>query len=125
MKRYAPGFASSAYVAYGISIGVSLLGVFVFLVSAYYVLTNASLSVGDVIPGAVAAAVLLEGSFQVLPLYVRGLAELPALQAAGGPVVLLVWMYVMANLIVFGAEVNWWWMYRTDETVEPEGAGLA
>ena len=125
MKRYAPGFASSAYVAYGISIGVSLLGVFVFLVSAYYVLTNARLSVGDVIPGAVAAAVLLEGSFQVLPLYVRGLAELPALQAAGGPVVLLVWMYVMANLIVFGAEVNWWWMYRTDETVEPEGAGLA
>jgi uncharacterized BrkB/YihY/UPF0761 family membrane protein len=83
------------------------------------------LRLGDVIPGAVASAVLLEGSFQVLPLYVRGLTELPALQAAGGPVVLLVWMYVMANLIVFGAEVNWWWMYRSEEVAEPEGAGLA
>jgi hypothetical protein len=31
----------------------------------------------------------------------------------------------MANLIVFGAEVNWWWMYRTEEVAEPEGAGLA
>jgi len=125
MKRYAPGFTSSAYVAYGISIGVSLVGVFIFLVSSYYVLTNDRLAVGDVIPGAVAAAVLLEGTFQILPLYVRALARLPALQAAGGPVVLLVWMYVMANLIVFGAEVNWWWMYRTEEVAEAEGAGLA
>jgi len=125
MKRYAPGFTSSSYVAYGISIGVSLLGVFVFLVSAYYVLTNDRMRVRDVLPGAIASAILLEGSFQLLPLYVRALKELPALQAAGGPVVLLVWMYVMANLIVLGAEVNWWWAHRYDDFVEPEGAGLA
>jgi uncharacterized BrkB/YihY/UPF0761 family membrane protein len=30
------------------------------------------------------------------------------LQALGGPVILLFWLYVMANVIVFGAEVNWW-----------------
>jgi membrane protein len=125
LKRYAPGFTSSPYLAYAISIVVSMIGIFIFLVSSYYVLTNVRLRLGDVIPGAVASAVLLEGSFQVLPLYVRGLTELPALQAAGGPVVLLVWMYVMANLIVFGAEVNWWWMYRSEEVAEPEGAGLA
>ena len=125
LKRYAPGFASSPYLAYAISVVVSMIGIFIFLVSSYYVLTNVRLRLGDVIPGAVASAVLLEGSFQVLPLYVRSLSELPALQAAGGPVVLLVWMYVMANLIVFGAEVNWWWMYRSEEVAEPEGAGLA
>jgi membrane protein len=125
MKRYAPGFTSSSYVAYGISIAVSLLGVFAFLVSAYYVLTNERMRVRDVLPGAVVSAVLLEASFQVLPLYVRALKELPALQAAGGPVVLLVWMYVMANLIVFGAEVNWWWAHRDEERLETEPAGLA
>src|SRR5437868_6772243 len=26
----------------------------------------------------------------------------------GGPVILLLWLYLMANVIVFGAELNWW-----------------
>ena len=125
MRRYAPGFASSPYVAYAISIGVSLVGVFVFLVTTYYVLTNERLRLREVLPGAAVAAILLEGTFQILPLYVRELKRLPALQAAGGPVVLLVWLYVMANLFVFGAEVNWWWSHRNDDQLEPEGPGLA
>ena len=29
------------------------------------------------------------------------------LQTLSGPAVLLVWLYVMANVIVLGAEVNW------------------
>ncbi len=125
LRRYAPGFTSNPWVAYAISITVSLFGVFLFLVSAYYYLTNDRMTVREVLPGALAAAILLEGSFQVLPVYIRGLKELPALQAAGGPVVLLVWMYVMANLIVLGAEVNWWFRHRYDDQIEPEGAGLA
>jgi uncharacterized BrkB/YihY/UPF0761 family membrane protein len=32
----------------------------------------------------------------------------PVLQTLSGPVVLLVWLYLMANVIVLGAEVNWW-----------------
>ena len=32
----------------------------------------------------------------------------PAVQARRRPALLLVWLYVMANVIVFGAEVNWW-----------------
>src|SRR6266511_3180404 len=40
LKEYAPGFVSSSASAYALSIAVSLLGVFVFLVSCYYVLTN-------------------------------------------------------------------------------------
>ena len=31
----------------------------------------------------------------------------PVLQTLSGPAVLLVWLYVMANVIVLGAEVNW------------------
>jgi uncharacterized BrkB/YihY/UPF0761 family membrane protein len=32
----------------------------------------------------------------------------PVLQTLSGPAILLVWLYVMANVIVLGAEVNWW-----------------
>ena len=33
------------------------------------------------------------------------------LQTLSGPAVLLVWLYVMANVIVLGAEVNWYRLY--------------
>jgi uncharacterized BrkB/YihY/UPF0761 family membrane protein len=38
----------------------------------------------------------------------------PTLRVLGGPVILLLWLYVMANVIVFGAEVNWWNAERRD-----------
>ena len=34
--------------------------------------------------------------------------EVLTLRALGAPVILLIWLYVMANAIVFGAEINWW-----------------
>jgi membrane protein len=89
---------------------VSTAAVFLFLISIYYLLTNENLSFRDVLPGAVLASVLLQVSFQVLPLYVA-LAqreEALTLRALGAPVILLIWLYLMANAIVFGAEVNWW-----------------
>ena len=51
--------------------------------------------------------VALEATFQVLPLYIGLSKHVPTAQAFGGPVLLLIWLYVMANVIVFGAEVNW------------------
>src|SRR5437762_3358578 len=51
----------------------------------------------------------LESTFQILPVYLRLSNHVPALEAFGGPAILLVWLYVMANVIVFGAEVNYWW----------------
>jgi uncharacterized BrkB/YihY/UPF0761 family membrane protein len=46
-----------------------------------------------------------------------------ALQALGTGALLLVWLYVMANVIVFGAEVNWW--LAQDRRREEAVAGLA
>ncbi len=106
LKRYA-GFEGNATVARVIAIFVSLVGVFVFLASAYYVLTNDELTLREVFPGALTAAVILEATFQVLPQYVELSKHNPVLQTLSGPAVLLVWLYVMANVIVFGAEVNW------------------
>ena len=94
-----------------------------FLVAVYYFLTNVEHSFADVLPGAVFAAVALEASFQVLPLYVRYSNNVVALKAFGGPALLLVWLYVMANVIVFGAEVNWWLAVR--RRPPEEAAGLA
>ena len=119
LKRYA-GFAGNATSARVVAIAMSTIGVFVFLTSAYYVLTNVALSVREVLPGAVTAAVLLEGTFQFLPVYVDVSKHNPVLQTLSGPAVLLVWLYVMANVIVLGAEVNWWRSRSSAATLELE-----
>jgi membrane protein len=124
LKRYA-GFQGNATTARAIAITVSTLGFFLFLSSAYYVLTNVDLSLPEVLPGAAAAAITLEASFQVLPIYVDISKHNPVLQTLSGPAVLLVWLYVMANVIVLGAEVNWWLGHRalpTDTTGAPATA---
>jgi membrane protein len=108
VKRYAPGFAGSNVAAYVLSIAVSLLGVFVFVLAIYRVLTNAPVTVRDVLPGALMAAILLESSFQIVPVFVRFAGVNPVLRVLGGPVILLLWLYLMANIIVLGAELNWW-----------------
>jgi membrane protein len=125
LKEYAPGFVSNSIVAYIVSIAVSLAGVFLFLVSCYYVLTNEALSVREVLPGAIFATIFLEGTFQVLPFYQRYADVNPALRAFGAPAILLVWLYVMSNVIVFGAELNWWRSRRRDQQLVEELPGLA
>ena len=94
-----------AYV-YGIAISTALVLVFVW--SVYTLLTNVRLRWRETLPGAVFAALLLQASFQLLPLFVRASSGLVALQAFGGLALLLLWIYLMANVLVFGAELNWW-----------------
>jgi membrane protein len=125
LKEYAPGFAGNSVTAYIVSIAVSLMGVFAFLVSCYYVLTNEDLTLREVLPGALLAAVFLEATFQVLPLYQRYADLNPGLRAFGAPAILLVWLYVMSNVIVFGAELNWWRSRRREQRLFEELAGLA
>ncbi len=126
LKRFAGEVFGNAYVAYTSSIVISTVSVFVFLFSVYYLLTNEKLSVREVLPGAIVATAALEASFQVLPLYLRLSKNVIALQAFGAPALLLVWLYVMANVIVFGAEVNWWLARGRHELLKTqEAAGLA
>jgi len=108
LKRYAGWFLDNPYVAYATSVVTSLVAVFVFLVAVYYLLTNVEHSFRSVLPGATVSALVLAATFQLLPLYVRHSGNVPALKAFGGPALLLVWLYVMAYVIVFGAEINWW-----------------
>ena len=122
----APSVITNRWVGYVLSLVVSTAAVFAFLVSIYYLLPNEKLAFHDVLPGAVLGSFLLQVSFQALPIYVAlsQREEVLTLRALGAPVILLIWLYVMANAIIFGAEVNWWLArgrYRDREAV----AGLA
>jgi membrane protein len=108
LKRHVPGFEGNTTISWVVSTAVSLAGVFVFLASAYYVLTNVSLRFREVLPGAITAAVLLEVTFQAQRVFIQFTNQNPVIQTLSGSAVLLVWLYVMANVIVLGAEVNWW-----------------
>jgi membrane protein len=117
LNRYAPGVVGNDIVGYSVSILISTAAVFVFLVAAYERLTNVNLTLGEVWPGAALAAVLLQVTFQALPLFVRFSSEVIAVRALGASVLLLVWLYVMANVIIFGAEVNWWHAHRDEDAI--------
>ena len=124
----AGGSSSNSYVAYALSVVVSLVAVFVFLVAVYYAADErrayaartccrARSSRRSLLEATLPGAAGLRPPLETTSV---------ALQAFGGPVLLLVWLYVMANVIVFGAEVNW----RVAEQRRPaadaeEAAGLA
>jgi membrane protein len=123
----APGFVGNRWVAYVLSLVLSTAAVFLFLFSIYYLLPNEKLHYREVLPGAILASILLQVSFQALPLYValsqRG--EVLTLRALGAPVILLIWLYVMANAIVLGAELNWWLSARRRQDDRDAIPGLA
>ena len=106
------GFGDNAVLAYLLSVAASLVGVFLFLLAVYRWLPNTAVRWTEALPGAVLGAVVLEASFQALPLFVRFADVNVTLRTLGGPVILLLWLYVMANVLVFGGEVNWWWRER-------------
>ena len=107
---------------YGIAISTALVHVFVW--SIYTLLVNEHIGWRETLPGALFASFVLQGSFQLLPLFVRATGDFVALQAFGGLALLLLWIYLMANVLVFGAEVNWF-LARGRAPAEERPAGLA
>jgi membrane protein len=112
-------FADSSAVAYILSFGASFLGVFVFLLVVYTWLPNTEVTWREALPGAILGAVVLEASFLVLPFFVRHASVNVTLRTLGGPAILLIWLYVMANVMIFGGELNWWWRERKREAAAP------
>jgi len=126
VDRHAPHLIQLNVAAYLATMAASSIGSFIFLMAIYRYLTNVELHRGDVWPGALVGAALFQASFQALPLYLRFSDQLLALRAFGGLVILLVWLYLMANIIVLGAEINWFhWSRRQPPTEEELAGGLA
>jgi membrane protein len=117
---------AGGFLSYVYALAVSTALIFGLVWTLYNLLTNAALTWKETFPGALFATVLLQASFQVLPLFVRLTSgDLVTLQAFGGLVLLLFWLYLMANVLVLGAEVNWWFRYGRAATEEVETAGSA
>jgi len=125
LDRHAPGVLHSGVVPYVISLLLSAVGSFLFLMTVFRVLTNVELHRGDVWPGALFGTVLFEISFQAVPFYLHFADVLVALRAFGGIVLVLVWLYLMANIIVLGAEVNWrHWIRHQPAEQDLEAGGV-
>ncbi len=123
LRRYAGGAVGNGWVALGLTVIVTAAALFVFLLSAYYRLTNARVTRREVLPGAIVGAVVLAVTIQGLPLFVAVTGEIVALKALGATFLLLVWLYVMANVIVFGAALNYEWSFgSTGRTPQPKHA---
>src|SRR5262249_39318788 len=124
LDRIAPGVGQNSVIAYAVPVVVSSLAVFGFLLCVFYFLTNVEHTFWDVLPGALLTTIVLEGTFQALPIYLHVARDSTPQRAFGGPVILLVWLYLMANVIVLGAEYNWWRATRAPAPAE-ESPGLA
>lgn len=120
-ERQAPDVVGNQWVALAISLVVAALAVFLFLFVAYYRLTNARLTPREALPGAVVGTAVLLVTFQFLPLFTRLAGDVVSLQVLGTGALLVVWLYVLANVIVFGAELNWQLAYgRHGLTAQPK-----
>jgi membrane protein len=124
LRRYATDVVSNRWVALVLTVLVSAAALFVFLLSAYHRLPNARLTFREVLPGALLVSVSMATTIQLLPLFVFFTSEIVALQALGTTFLLLVSLYVMSIMIVFGAALNYVLAYgvtgRTVQAKHPE-----
>jgi membrane protein len=107
LRRYATDVVSNQWVALALTVLTSSAALFVFLLSAYHRLPNAHLSWREVLPGAVLVSVSMAATIQLLPLFLFVTSDILALQALGTTFLLLVSLYVMSIMIVFGAALNY------------------
>jgi membrane protein len=108
LSNIAPGLSHLAAWRIGGGLAISSATTFVFLVLVYRTLPNTELRTRQVLPGALIATALLQLTFESLPLYLRSVEGLPALKAFGGASLLLVWLYIMGNVVLLGGAITWW-----------------
>ncbi len=88
----------------GALLSVSLVGLFLMVV--FRVLPNAGLSWAEVRPGAAISAVLFTLGNLAVSFYLARAATGSVFGAAGSLVVIMVWMYYVALIVLFGAEIT-------------------
>jgi membrane protein len=108
LSNIAPSLENYAAWRIGGGLAISTLTTFAFLMVVYRTLPNTELRTRQVLPGALIGTALLQLTFESLPLYVRSVEGLPALKAFAGVAVLLVWLYLMGNVVLIGGAVTWW-----------------
>jgi membrane protein len=121
LERRVPWLAGTSWGPVTISLIVSGTAAFLFLFFAYYRLTNTRQRVIDVIPGAVLGTVVLLVTFQLLPLFNHVSGNVASVKILGTTALLIIWLFLLANVIVFGSVLNWQLTYgRHGEFAEPK-----
>ena len=83
---------------------VSLVAITVLFALIFKLMPNVSLEWGDVAIGAIFTSVMFTAGKLVLGLYLAGAGFTDTYGAAGSLVILLVWVYYSAQVLIFGAE---------------------
>jgi membrane protein len=99
-----PEVAPPASVAGGV---ISFLAAFALCFTIYYIVPNARLTAGQVLPGALFASVALVLLTQLLPLYALYVSGVSPYGAVVGLFFLLMtWAYLLGESLLIGAEIN-------------------
>jgi membrane protein len=92
-----------------INIGVSLVIVSLLFAALYKVLPNIRLQWRDVLVASFGTALLFEGGQTVIGYYLANFISANIYGAAGGIIVLLIWVYYSAQIFLLGAEFTKVW----------------
>ena len=92
-----------------VNMGMSLIVVSLLFAALYKALPNKKLEWRDVIVASVGTAILFEGGQTLIGYYLANLISANIYGAAGGIIVLLVWVYYSAQIFLLGAEFTKVW----------------
>ena len=107
-------------VLHALNLGVSLLVISLLFAAMFKVLPDAKVAWRSVWAGGIATAVLFVLGKFLIGLYIGKSNPGEAYGAAGSLIVMLLWIYYSALIVLFGAEFTETWAEKRGEGVEPE-----
>lgn len=123
LDPFIPEFLSSL-IAWGSGTTVSLIVTTFVLAALYKYLPDAQISWNQVLPGALCAALLFQALQSLTTFYLSQLKLNDTFGQAGSFALLLVWLYVCANIVFLGAEFAYVWSRRRGNPVRPREGSL-
>jgi membrane protein len=99
----------SAIVVGILNLGISIIVVSLLFAALYKVLPNRKLEWRDVIVASIGTAILFEAGQTVIGYYLANFISANIYGAAGGIIVLLIWVYYSAQIFLLGAEFTKVW----------------
>jgi membrane protein len=110
----------SAPVLHALNLGISLAVISLLFAAMFKVLPDAKVAWRSVWVGGVVTAVLFVVGKFLIGLYIGNSNPGEAYGAAGSLIVMLLWIYYSAIIVLFGAEFTESWAEKRGEGVEPE-----
>lgn len=125
MSNFAGALPGGEWIWYVLNLLLTLALVAVVFAGLFKVLPDVDLEWGDVWKGALLTAVLFKIGELLIGLYLGTSGMRSTYGAAGSLVVLLLWIYFSAQILLFGAEFTQVYTRRRKGEVQPAGEGEA